>query len=398
VDVMACVGRLREAYSHLCDLFVSLKNRRDTEEVELFLADEETRGHFYDGLCVFGRALNAVLNSEKAYAAFEREELAKYQDEFIFFSKVRRSVKVRYADAIDNAEYEKQMQNLLDTHLSVAGIKQITNPVDILDKDELEKELEELGSLRSKADAIRSHMAKSIKANRDENPAYYDSFSKRIKDALEDYKNRVISEAEYLDKMKSIMADYREGTTNIVYPERIKGNVHAQAFYGVVSAILDDVIDLNQNLDTVTDAALAITAIIEKHDTVDCRPIRISTTGSPRRSTICSTSLRRNAESRSILIPWIRSSKASLPLLCGDSNETDNRIEWQANRIRFAAQTGQKPQFADQAGRIGFPFSQRHGFFGKHRGIPARKSGVHHQSDRSICRNRTLCTEGKAVR
>lgn len=269
VDVMACVGRLREAYSHLCDLFVSLKNRRDTEEVELFLADEETRGHFYDGLCVFGRALNAVLNSEKAYAAFEREELAKYQDEFIFFSKVRRSVKVRYADAIDNAEYEKQMQNLLDTHLSVAGIKQITNPVDILDKDELEKELEELGSLRSKADAIRSHMAKSIKANRDENPAYYDSFSKRIKDALEDYKNRVISEAEYLDKMKSIMADYREGTTNIVYPERIKGNVHAQAFYGVVSAILDDVIDLNQNLDTVTDAALAITAIIEKHDTVD---------------------------------------------------------------------------------------------------------------------------------
>ncbi len=269
VDVMACVGRLREAYSHLCDLFVSLKNRRDTEEVELFLADEETRGHFYDGLCVFGRALNAVLNSEKAYAAFEREELAKYQDEFIFFSKVRRSVKVRYADAIDNAEYEKQMQNLLDTHLSVAGIKQISNPVDILDKDELEKELEELGSLRSKADAIRSHMAKSIKANRDENPAYYDSFSKRIKDALEDYKNRVISEAEYLDKMKSIMADYREGTTNIVYPERIKGNVHAQAFYGVVSAILDDVIDLNQNLDTVTDAALAITAIIEKHDTVD---------------------------------------------------------------------------------------------------------------------------------
>ena len=269
VDVMACVGRLREAYSHLCDLFVSLKNRRDTEEVELFLADEETRGHFYDGLCVFGRALNAVLNSEKAYAAFEREELAKYQDEFIFFSKVRRSVKVRYADAIDNAEYEKQMQNLLDTHLSVAGIKQITNPVDILDKDELEKELEELGSLRSKADAIRSHMAKSIKANRDENPAYYDSFSKRIKDALEDYKNRVISEAEYLDKMKSIMTDYREGTASIVYPERIKGNIHAQAFYGVVSAVLDDVIDLNQHIDTVTDIALAVTRIIEKHDTVD---------------------------------------------------------------------------------------------------------------------------------
>lgn len=269
VDVMSCVGRLRETYSHLCDIFESIKNKEDTEEIEQFLADAEIRGKFYDALCVFGRALSSVLNSEKAYAAFEKWEIAKYQSAFIFYSKVRRSVKIRYADVIDNREYEKQMQNLLDTHMSVVGIKQITNPVDILNKEELEKELEELGSLRSKADAITSHMTKSIKTHHDENPAYYDSFSKRIKEALEDYKNRVISEAEYLDKMKSIMADYRKGTTNISYPEKIKGNVHAQAFYGVITAILDDEIDINANLDIVSDISLEVTSIIQNHDTVD---------------------------------------------------------------------------------------------------------------------------------
>ena len=100
------------------------------------------------------------------------------------------------------------MQNLLDTHLSVAGLKQITKPIDILNKDDFEKELEELGSLRSKADAIASRMTKSISEKRDENPAYYDSFSKRIKDALELYKEKVISEAEYLAKMREIMEDY----------------------------------------------------------------------------------------------------------------------------------------------------------------------------------------------
>ena len=31
------------------------------------------------------------------------------------------------------------MQNLLDTHLSFAGLKQITNPIDALDKDDFEK-------------------------------------------------------------------------------------------------------------------------------------------------------------------------------------------------------------------------------------------------------------------
>ena len=269
VDVMVCVGRLRESYSHLCDLFKSIKNKDDTEEIELYLSDAEMRGKFYDALCVFGRALNMILNSEKAFAAFEKWEIAKYQSAFIFYSKLRRSVKIRYADAIDNREYEKQMQNLLDTHMSVVGIKQITNPVDILNKEELERELEELGSLRSKADAIMSHMAKSIKVNRDENPAYYDSFSKRIKQALEDYKNRVISEAEYLDKMKAIMVDYRKGTTNITYPEKIKGNVHAQAFYGVITAILDDKIDINANIGIVSDISLEITTIIQKHDIVD---------------------------------------------------------------------------------------------------------------------------------
>ncbi len=269
VDVMACVSRLREAYSHLSDLFVGIKNAEDTEEIEVFLSDVDKRAEFYELLCSFGRALSMVLNSEKAYSAFSNQEIEMYRAAFVFYSKVRRSVKKRYADAIDNKAYEKQMQNLLDTHMSVAGIKQITNPVDILDRDGLEQELRELGSLRSKADAIVSHMTKSIKTNRDENPAYYDNFSKRIKDALEEYKNRVITEAEYLEKMKTIMEDYRKGTTNISYPEKIKGNVHAQAFYGVITAILDNVIDINAHIDLISDVSIRITEIIDEHNVVD---------------------------------------------------------------------------------------------------------------------------------
>lgn len=269
VDVMACVSELREAYSQLCDIFSSVPNPNDTEEIEVYLADLEARTKFYDALCLFGRKLNIVLNSEKAYAAFSKSELSKYQSAFIYYSKVRRSVKIRYADSIDNAEYEKQMQNLLDTYLSVKSVKQITNPVDILDRDELEKELNELGTARSKADAIVSHMTKSIKTHHDENPTYYDSFSKRIKEALEEYKAKIISEAEYLDKLKKIMTDYRNGKSNISYPEKIKENPHAQAFYGVVSAILDDVIDLSDNIDIISDMSLKIVDIIAEHDTVD---------------------------------------------------------------------------------------------------------------------------------
>ena len=269
IDVLEALGQLRTAYTNLIDLFADVKDLSDTEAVEVSLADEKKREQFYNLLCAFGRVLDLVLNSEQAYAALPGEERKKYQNLFLFFSKVRRSVKIRYCDAIDNREYEPLMQNLLDTHLSVAGLKQITNPVDILNKDDFERELEELGSLRAKADAITSRLSKSISAKYEENPAYYDSFSKRIKDALDQYKEKVISEAEYLAKMRSIMEDYHSGKSSVSYPERIKCNIHAQAFYGVITALFDDAQIEGMTPDFAAEIAEEITAIIAKHSRVD---------------------------------------------------------------------------------------------------------------------------------
>lgn len=269
VDVMSAIGNLRSAYTQLVELFAPVGSISDAEAIEVFLADDKMRQDFYTLLCAFGRALHLVLNAEQAYNALSKEERQKYQDTFIFFSKVRRSVKLQYCDAIDNAEYEPLMQNLLDTHLSVAGLKKITSPIDILNKDDFEKELEELGSLRSKADAIASRMTRSISEKRDENPAYYDSFSKRIRDALALYKEKVISEAEYLAKMRTIMEDYYAGKSTVSYPERIKANVHAQAFYGVLTALFDEVEDGRITPDFVAEVSEEITKIVASHSQVD---------------------------------------------------------------------------------------------------------------------------------
>ena len=269
VDVMSAIGNLRSAYTQLVELFAPVGSISDAEAVEVFLADDKMRQDFYTLLCAFGRALHLVLNAEQAYNALSKEERQKYQDTFIFFSKVRRSVKLQYCDAIDNAEYEPLMQNLLDTHLSVAGLKKITSPIDILNKDDFEKELEELGSLRSKADAIASRMTRSISEKRDENPAYYDSFSKRIRDALALYREKVISEAEYLAKMRTIMGDYHAGRSTVSYPERIKNNVHAQAFFGVLTALFDEVEDERITPDFVAEVSEEITKIVASHSQVD---------------------------------------------------------------------------------------------------------------------------------
>ncbi len=63
--------------------------------------------------------------------------------------------------------------------------------------------------------------------------------------------------------------DYHAGKSNVSYPESIKHNVHAQAFYGVISALFDDAQVEDMTADFAAEIAAEITAIIAKHSQVD---------------------------------------------------------------------------------------------------------------------------------
>lgn len=69
--------------------------------------------------------------------------------------------------------------------------------------------------------------------------------------------------------MRSILEDYRSGKSSVSYPERIKHNVHAQAFYGVIMALFDDAQVEGMTPDFAAEIAEEITAIIAKHSCVD---------------------------------------------------------------------------------------------------------------------------------
>lgn len=270
-DVLTSVAELRQAYTNLENLFINIKNKQDEEEYEVFLeSDEKIRIEFYNNLCEFGKKLSLVLSSTNAYSAIadnDPKEILVFKDKFIFYSKLRVMIKKRCAETIDNKDYEKEMRNLLDKHMSVVGLKILTKPLDIMNKGELEREIEELGSKAAKADAIRYNLSKNISINYDSNPAYYDSFSKRIKDVLDEYKEKVISDVEYLDAMAKILNDFRENKSGIIYPEAIKQSVHAQAFYGVILPILNE--NEEYDIEFIGDIAIKIAKIVQEHTKVD---------------------------------------------------------------------------------------------------------------------------------
>ncbi|MGG3423941.1 type I restriction endonuclease subunit R [Heyndrickxia faecalis] len=270
-DVISVIGSLRQYYSDLWQIFAPIKNKNDREEYEVWLEDEERREEFYSVLSNFGRNLGIALESEKIYNTLPPEELQKYKKDFKFFQDLRKSVKLRYSDTIDHKEYEAKMQKLMDNYIAAEEVIRITNPVDILNAKAFEEELERLESKRAKADAIRTRLTKSIHAKWDENPSYYKKFSERIQEAIQEYKDKRISEAEYLNRMKDIMNDYRRGESSERYPEIIKENRNAQAFYGVTKDILSETKETAANYDTNTlgDLALKVDEIIQEHQKVD---------------------------------------------------------------------------------------------------------------------------------
>lgn len=65
------------------------------------------------------------------------------------------------------------------------------------------------------------------------------------------------------------MEDYHAGRTTVSYPESIRHNVHAQAFYGVLCAIFDEVKEAEVGPDFTAEMAEKITGIIAEHSQVD---------------------------------------------------------------------------------------------------------------------------------
>ncbi len=270
-DVLSIIGSLRQHYSDIWQIFASIKNKEDQEEFEVWLEDDERRENFYNALSKFGRHLAIALESERIYNTLPPEELNKYKKDFKFFQEIRKNVKFRYSDTVDHKEYEAKMQKLMDNYIAAEDVIRITNPVDILNAKAFEEEIARLGSKRAKADAIRTRLTKSIHTKWDENPSYYKKFSERIQEALQEYRDKRISEAEYLNRMKEIMKDYQSGASTEEYPTIIRDNHNAQAFYGVTKDILSEMNEASASydVDTIGELALQIDEIIKKHTKVD---------------------------------------------------------------------------------------------------------------------------------
>lgn len=256
------INNMFEAYEELKELFKDIKNKNDLEEYEVLLEDEKIRKDFYNKLCKFGSMLGIILPSDQAYYKVGKEKISELRKALVFYQKLRATVKLRYSETIDHKEYEAKMQKLLDNYVVAKEMMRITEPVDITDAENFDKELEKMGTDRGKADAIRTRLIRTISEKSKEDPAYYKKFSTRIEETIEAYRNRRITDSEYLQKMQDIKEDFRKGNSGINYPTNITTE-NSRAFYGVIYDKLIPRMKENANIEEIGEIALTIQREIE---------------------------------------------------------------------------------------------------------------------------------------
>ncbi len=231
-DIKDEIAQVITYYTYLEDLFADVENKNDQESYEVFLADQEIRKKFYDYLSHYARALKLALSSDKIDDIFSESEIYRYKSKMKFYSELRASVKIRYHETVDFGKYERQMQKLLDTFISANEVNQLTKLVDIFDKD-FEAELERVVGDNARADAILSATTSIITERMESNPAYYEKLSLRIKEIIEEYKDKRLSEEEKLNQAKDIrtmLMSQNEAEENH-YPQPILNNKGSKAFY-----------------------------------------------------------------------------------------------------------------------------------------------------------------------
>ncbi len=270
------IEKLPTRYSDLWDLFKTVKHSYDEEAYEVLLADDELREEFYGRLSEFGKTLGIALSSENFLTETDEKTLSRYKADLRKFQSLKASVKLRYAEAIDYRDYEPKIKKLLDTHIQASEVVQLNEPVNIFDDKMFNQVKEEQGvyqtkkTTASKADTIAHATKKVITEKMDEDPAFYEKFSKLIQQAIEDFRAKRISDLDYLNKV----VDIRNKVVGKVHddiPDKLSGNEDAMAYFGVLKPFLEayskQASELGEEYleSAAVDTAIAIHGILEKH-------------------------------------------------------------------------------------------------------------------------------------
>jgi len=208
-SMIAEAEKVGQVHSELWALFNGVDNKLDHEAMEQHLGDNDRREEFYELQSRFARLLKMALSNLRWVDRTPAEKQETYRQDLKYFTQLRNAVKRRYSDMVDYGAYAKQIQRLIDQHVSADEAEVRIELVDISNKDAFEEEVEKAVGPRAKADLIASRTSRHINENMEKDPAFYKKLSDMLQEVVDEMHERwaMLSGAakrELVDRLREI--------------------------------------------------------------------------------------------------------------------------------------------------------------------------------------------------
>ena len=169
-------------------------------------------------------------------------------------------------------QHEPKIQKLLDTHIHADTVTRLNEPTYIINENTglLNIAEDSTGkSVAAYADRIASLAKKSISEKMEEDPAFYTKFSVLIQKVIDAYRQKQISDLEYLKQITEAKRKLDAKEHDDV-PELLKNNDNTIAAYGVIHPILSELgLEEVQLKELSAECAAAFDEIIDSNNKVN---------------------------------------------------------------------------------------------------------------------------------
>ena len=201
VDKSKSIDELKFIHNLISDFFkeydIGDNWREDIEECVDLLVDEETRNEFIALVRRFNSVMDKVLPDPEAL---------KYVTDLKVINFIKQSARNRYRDdKLSITDASRKIREIVEQYLISNGVNPKIDPLPLL-SDKFLADVNRKKSGRARAEEVKYAIIEHIERHYDEDPEFYERFSDKLKQILEQYKENwdilAIEYGKIIEEMK----------------------------------------------------------------------------------------------------------------------------------------------------------------------------------------------------
>ncbi|VFM94947.1 MAG: type I restriction enzyme, R subunit [Candidatus Kentron sp. G] len=283
VSVHEEIEKLPRQHAELQKLLTNDQGKSwDDEEIRnRLLHNEALQNTFRKQLSGFCNTLDIALTNDAFLANIPAEEQREYQRDHERFQALKAT--------IDHHDHKPRIEEMLNTHIQADEAIQLNPPEYIFPVNtrfnasywavsrevEMSKSDDDMPSPANRANHLARITRNTLAEYKGWNSAFYDKFSNLIKQAVDDFKEKRLSDIEYLEKIKGIRARVEKHEHGYI-PSTLQGKENAIAFYQVVEPYFSGPVSEStgntstdrpapKDMEAASRAAIALDDIFHRH-------------------------------------------------------------------------------------------------------------------------------------